>query len=165
MSVSRNCAVHRVTLSLRERERATSDRRTLMLISASNSKNEVNKFNVSAIVVREERRRGEETSKRQMPQKCCDERTTERTAIGSRMQMKIFTNENTVTVEFEKEEQGRREGGENCNVCPFFRSSSCYPPPPANFTPAHPAPTARGCADDCLRDGRCLASAARAHCK
>ena len=27
-----------------------------MLISASNSKNEVNKFNVSAIVVREERR-------------------------------------------------------------------------------------------------------------
>ena len=108
MSVSRNCAVHRVTLSLRERERATSDRRTLMLISASNSKNDVNKFNVSAIVVREERRRGEETSKRQMPQKCCDERTTERTAIGSRMQMKIFTNENAVTVEFEKEERARR---------------------------------------------------------
>ena len=108
MSVSRNCAVHRVTLSLREREKATSDRRTLMLISASNSKNDVNKFNVSAIVVREERRRGEETSKRQMPQKCCDERTTERTAIGSRMQMKIFTNENAVTVEFEKEERARR---------------------------------------------------------
>ena len=109
MSVSRNCAVHRVTLSLRERERATSDRRTLMLISASNSKNDVNKFNVSAIVVREERRRGEETSKRQMPQKCCDERPTDRTAIGSRMQMKIFTNENAVTVEFEKEERGGRK--------------------------------------------------------
>ena len=59
MSVSRNCAVHRVTLSLREREKGTSDRRTLMLISASNSKNDVNKFNVSAIVVREERRRGD----------------------------------------------------------------------------------------------------------
>ena len=44
----------------------------------------------------------------QMPQKCCDERTTERTAIGSRMQMKIFTNENAVTVEFEKEERARR---------------------------------------------------------
>ena len=47
-------------------------------------------------------------AKRQMPQKCCDERTTERTAIGSRMQMKIFTNENAVTVEFEKEERARR---------------------------------------------------------
>ena len=44
-----------------------------------------------------------------MPQKCCDERTTERTAIGSRMQMKIFTNENAVTVEFEKEERGGRK--------------------------------------------------------
>ena len=44
-----------------------------------------------------------------MPQKCCDERTTERTAIGSRMQMKIFTNENAVTVEFEKEERDGRK--------------------------------------------------------
>ena len=59
ISVSLNSAGHPVRC---EEEGEKDVRPTLMLISASNSKNEVNKFNVSAIVVREE-----EEPERQMP--------------------------------------------------------------------------------------------------
>ena len=76
-----NSAVHPViSRSKKGRIGRRTDRPTLMLISASNSKNEVNKFNVSAIVVREGRGREE----RQMPQKCSVEQTDDATWIGSR---------------------------------------------------------------------------------
>ena len=79
-----------------------------------------------------------------MPQKCCDERTTERTAVASRMQMKIFTNENAVTVEFEKEERG----GRKLQCLPIFSVLVLL----SSSSELH-------------TNGRCLASAARAHCK
>ena len=63
------------TRPLRDREKRGDVRPTLMLISASNSKNEVNKFNVSAIVVREWEESGGASASGRCRQKCCDERT------------------------------------------------------------------------------------------